>query len=57
MAPLNLENKLNNESCMSIISRMLINVNRVTNRIAPRINVFPHQLELACTSVVGQNPA
>lgn len=42
---------------MSIISRMLIDVNRVPNRIAPRINVFPHQLELACTSVVGQNPA
>jgi len=36
---------------------MPIDVNRVTNRIAPRINVFPHQLELARTSVIGQNPA
>lgn len=41
MAPLNLENQLNNELCMSIISRMSIEVNRITNRIAPRINVFP----------------
>lgn len=41
MAPLNLENNLNNELCMSIISRMSINENGVPNRIAPRINVFP----------------
>lgn len=41
MAPLNLEKHTDNDFSISIISRMPINVDRVSNSVTLRINVFP----------------